>query len=241
MSHRSISNEANAFEAVMEISYVNNVDDLVAALEHQAEHVARIKPTNARRITPTAVISVVILFASVLGLIASLFAERSREGFTIFPIACVLAGLLLLFSSRRFHVWLFRRSADKNIPSSDLLRPQHMTLTPEAVMHRTEHASGSTEWAGIQHVGITATHIFIFTTSTTAFVVPRRAFASDESFNEFAQTAQKYREIAFAQPRASGESRDWAGAAKAFQVGQVPHGIQAPETNDALDHIRHDQ
>lgn len=62
-------------------------------------------------------------------------------------------------------------------------------LTLEADGIRESNPTGETtrSWSSVEKAAITPHHLFIYTSGIEAFVVPRRAFASDDAFEAFVQ------------------------------------------------------
>ena len=55
-------------------------------------------------------------------------------------------------------------------------------------MHETKSNGKSIRnWSAVEQIVITSQHLFVYTSGTEAFIVPRRAFESDSDFNSFAQ------------------------------------------------------
>jgi hypothetical protein len=53
-------------------------------------------------------------------------------------------------------------------------------------------SSQVTQWAGIVDIAVTTDHAFFFNSPTTAYVLPRRAFAHAEDFHDFIDLADDY-------------------------------------------------
>jgi hypothetical protein len=71
-----------------------------------------------------------------------------------------------------------------------------VTISPEALLCSFEHRSEKTAWPGIQRIAVTKDHILFFVMSQGGDLVPRRAFPSDQDFQQFADTALRFKKDA---------------------------------------------
>ena len=113
---------------------------------------------------------------------------------------------LLFFASGTFLVviWCYRIFASRYLIRRTLQRayadgknlsvtgPRRFKITPEFLMYSAPLSQSVHRWAGIEKVRADRDGIYIFNSSLSAFVLPRRAFNSEQHFHEFAATAEKY-------------------------------------------------
>jgi hypothetical protein len=121
---------------------------------------------------------------------------------------------------------------------ASLLGRQRLTLASDGVRVETDFGSNRMSWRGILRIRATRTHAFIFSSSATAFVVPRRAFADDERFEEFIETARRFWREAGASP-AEEASPDWKGeVARAWRPKHETEGVRPPDS-EPPDDLKH--
>jgi hypothetical protein len=95
----------------------------------------------------------------------------------------VVSGLFL------FVVTVLRKRAPEKNPLNVRLR---MTLTPAGVRVTTPTSSTLDRWPDIQSVGVTDDHLFLYTDSIIAHILPRRAFPNDTAFHAFVDCVYDY-------------------------------------------------
>jgi hypothetical protein len=101
-------------------------------------------------------------------------------------------------------MWIYRTLARRYLIRRNLQRlyaggknlsvvgQRRITITPEFVMCAAPLSQSVHRWAGVEKVRADQDGIYIFNTSLSAFVLPRRAFHSEQHFHDFAATAEKY-------------------------------------------------
>jgi hypothetical protein len=148
--------------------------------------------------------------------------SKARFICTSFGVFFLLFGLLLLNSGKTISILFFSASAvffvyiliakllakkthAKRVRtvynSNDYTGKHTFTITPEFIKDIRTTGHSTTSWAGIFMVGVTDQHLFIIlkqglsavlTPRLCGFIVPKRAFPDDASFNQFIETANKY-------------------------------------------------
>ena len=73
-----------------------------------------------------------------------------------------------------------------------ILGPRRLTLTPQYLMHASPVVQTVTRWIGIERIVVDPNAIYILQSSTSAFIVPRRAFADEAQFRQFADKATEF-------------------------------------------------
>jgi hypothetical protein len=225
----------------MEISYVLNVEDLVALQRaHLNRHLHRSR-----------IVRLFVAFLVLLMVVPSwvdLFGELRRGDEDVHPIPAVILTFLLAFVLgfgpiiSRWRSSQTRRFLSKS-DQRRLFCPQRLVLSPDAVQMSSEFTNATNRWSGISRVEETASHIFIFLTSNTAHIIPRRAFASESAYRQFAETARQYKKAAEekahpsahagggdSMPRWPGES---AGQFRSADERQEFRPAEKPRTNES--------
>jgi hypothetical protein len=69
---------------------------------------------------------------------------------------------------------------------------QSLSISPEAYTHISPFAEVKRTWQTTEKIQVTDSHAFIFVDKSCAEIVPRRAFAENEMWQEFVRTLQTY-------------------------------------------------
>ncbi|MHB8879314.1 MAG: YcxB family protein, partial [Myxococcaceae bacterium] len=106
----------------------------------------------------------------------------------------ILAGWWALFP-RRLEQMLRRQTARmyQEGENAGVLGPPRLTLDGEWVTERTEVREVRTHWRAVERVVEDQAHLYLYVTSFSAVIVPRRAFGSEEEAKAFARLAEERR------------------------------------------------
>jgi hypothetical protein len=116
----------------------------------------------------------------------------------------MLSGLLLLLAMARLTQRRQRQRWATDKRYAALFQQRRLTISPEGVRVVSPTTESFTRWPGFCQIGSTDEHAFFFITPENAIVVPRRAFATDEAYDDFVNLAVAFRrgEVADAEPAA---------------------------------------
>jgi YcxB-like protein len=186
----------------MEVEFVLRPDDVMAFHDYLWAH----PPKQARTLAASGLSWGLVLISGLLSLCSAYWLLQGDYSFiTVYPPVLFLMALLLRLSWRSRSRWIVRRNLARKVDkNAKLLGWQRLALTPEALAASSEHSTTTLAWAAIEKIVITEKHALIFDSPTTAYVVPRRAFADEDEFREFVATARDYRD---APPEKSKPSR----------------------------------
>lgn len=98
-----------------------------------------------------------------------------------------VAIMLFLFSNRRIRAWFWLRLARRN----PHFVPHSFTITPSALQVSSPKSRSELQWSAFPDLKRVGDRLFVFMTKRQAFVIPRRAFASDSEFESFAAAARQ--------------------------------------------------
>ena len=73
-----------------------------------------------------------------------------------------------------------------------VLGARRLTLTPQYILYSSPLMQVVTRWVGIERVVVEPDAIYIMSSATSAFIVPRRALADEAQFRRFAETATQF-------------------------------------------------
>jgi hypothetical protein len=66
-----------------------------------------------------------------------------------------------------------------------------LKVLPDSIVETSEHGETSVSWDAVEKIVKTDDMIYIYGSAVAAFLVPRRAFQTEEAFNEFLETVEK--------------------------------------------------
>ncbi len=176
----------------MEVEFVLRPDDVMALYEYAWDNPAKGAGRGARMLRWALLIILGLLSGfSVLALVLGHYS------FSVFFLPTMFILYLLLVLFRRP---LLRRAARRNLAhkvnkNAKLLGWQRFVLTPESLTAASEQSTTTLAWTAIEKI-IIGERAMIFDSPSSAYVIPRRAFADEEAFREFVATARRYRDAA---------------------------------------------
>lgn len=173
----------------MTIEYEQTLDDLVVFSDYHWRQQSKFRQH---------LVGLLGLF--VLLLTAALLSGQQRTWHQIWQagtMGLVSGPLLLALWAYRIlgRRYLIRRNLQRAFAGGKNLSvfgPRRITITPEFLMYAAPLSQSVHRWAGVEKVRADKDGIYIFVSSLSAFVLPRRAFNSEQHFREFAQAAEKY-------------------------------------------------
>ena len=138
-------------------------------------------------------------------------------------------AVLVLASYLLFISWRSTRGSLAHAPETTI------RISPESLDVESKDARSRRDWTSVDHVQCTPQHIFLFVAKTTAFAVPRSAFSSETSAEEFAVSATDY----FQQAQSSGSPK-FVPAPATPTSGELNAQIHFQNTAEQFVQIRHD-
>jgi hypothetical protein len=175
----------------MQVEYDLGQDDYVALNIHLNN-----RGSTGRRLT---VARWALLILQAILLIVLFYPQLVGGGIGLWigllPIVGV-AGLWLVVVPFVYRQWI--RSQVKAVmrPGNAGLGHHWLYLSTSGICDRSEQAESATSWHEIEELAVSRGHLFLYTNPTTAHVVPRRAFANGDAFEEFVAQATELRESA---------------------------------------------
>ena len=67
-----------------------------------------------------------------------------------------------------------------------------LTIGPDWFRYTNQFAELARRWTNFDKIGVTKDHCFFFVSPTNGYIVPRRAFASTDDYNDFVDAARRY-------------------------------------------------
>ncbi len=104
----------------------------------------------------------------------------------------LLTMLPLMMVIPLIHPWAFRQCFRHTLQEyhvrkakSTLFGKRTITISSEGVVEIGEQSRQSTPWLGIKRIERTTNYVYLYLSTKAAYVVPRRAFPSEEAFDAF--------------------------------------------------------
>ena len=170
----------------MEIEYDLTSDDLFAFQWRAAFDSARAR--RMRRWTYLIWLIAILLFA-LLPAIGPHGLDLSRVSVTFIVIAFAIAALFQWVFETSIMRVLIRRMLRDEKPGRGHIGRHHLLLGEDSVVERTAVNESRTSWTGVDRVEQNADYIFLYTTPSSAHVVPKRAFGDARQAEAFYQLA----------------------------------------------------
>src|SRR5713101_5930187 len=126
-------------------------------------------------------------------LIVACLVHGIQEGFEIKHFLAI-GTLLIIFVG---YLWLIRHQLNKTFKTGhQFVQNLTLKLTPEELIHANDLNRSATRWEAVDKVAIRRDHGFIYFTGGSALTIPKRAFADEDAFQKFMETARSYHESA---------------------------------------------
>jgi hypothetical protein len=172
-------------DAVWTIDYELTIDDHIA----WNMFFQRTSPVARRQALLAWMLVGIVLFLSVL--ILPSLSLNWPESIMVSGVAAIPSLILWSF------VPLLRRGQVKRIirrmyvegHNYNLIGPRRLTISREFLAVASPWSHSLTRWAGIAEIRREPEAVYFCIASSTAVIAPRRAFATDEQFRQFAQAA----------------------------------------------------
>jgi hypothetical protein len=173
----------------MEAEYTLALDDVLAWNRYYLDHSPTIRHSLRRRIVYQALGAIVGCLA-VSAILPSLWWLWG-----IFIVLCVAIFSVFAFaypnSTRRTNTRLIERMYEEG-KNASLYRRRRLTIAPETITEATDISVTTYKWSAIEKIVIDQQHAYFLVSALGAFVLPKRACATDEAFQRYVELAQQY-------------------------------------------------
>jgi len=168
----------------MEVEFVLTEDDIVALAHRTARR-------SLKEGKGAIIRWIVIAFLLLMFLVH--VVNDPDDAFSYYPIPLIAFVVAVHFLTP----WMVVQNTKRALRQGrydQVLGRHRLLLTPEALTHDSEYAAGRTLWAAVHRIDKTKDHAFILLSGNTSLIVPRRAFADEESFSDFVNAIRRFRE-----------------------------------------------
>jgi len=150
----------------------------------------------------------VALGAAAVALLAFWFWNSTGRGLALLFISSCVAAVLIAYAL--WWDWTWKPRVTRRVQQAVADSPTFATstacrVTPEGIEAHDELIDAVIRWPAILKIGETSDHCFLFLNSENAYIIPRRAFDSDDAFEHFISACRRWRSQ---HPPASGTCPD---------------------------------
>ncbi len=113
-----------------------------------------------------------------------------------------MVGILWLAFYHQYYDRTMRKRVRRFLEEGNnegLLGPQELMLSPTSISVKDDETEAKSSWKNVKKVAVTEDYVFIYVTSVSAFIIPKRSFMAEISFDELGEMCQKYHKEAQAQ------------------------------------------
>ena len=182
----------------MTVEFEQTLDDILALQYHVSRAIGNKPPGRWSWVLFGTIEALMLLMAGGLALDPQL-----REAAFVPLVGFVVIGLCigLIAGAPALSRWLVRRAVLKLVgrtPNLNLTGLRRVTISPQFLVWASPVTQAISRWIGVEKVLVEADCLFIFVSAMSAYVLPRRAFNSEQHFREYAAAADRYRQQGFA-------------------------------------------
>lgn len=167
----------------MKVSYELFPDDLTAFIEfHQ-----RTSPVARNQQRGCFGIGLVATLVLPLGIVLTTDKPRMETAMDIWPL--FLGPILFALFAKPYVRWRTRQVSRRLLAegtNAGFYGECELAIDADGVTESRPSGSTTRKWACVERIATTPRYLFVYTSGTEAFVVPRRAFQTEAEFNEFA-------------------------------------------------------
>jgi hypothetical protein len=147
---------------------------------------SRLVPRTGLAVFRIAVVSIVILFVFVI--VAEAWALTGIVDWPSIITALIFALMIILLTNRRVRAWLWLRVARR----SPLHAAHSFEVTPGGLRVGSPKFTSEIPWTTFYDVKLADERLFVFMTKRLAYIIPRRAFDTEQEFASFAAAARHH-------------------------------------------------
>ncbi len=169
----------------MEVRFDILPQDLAAFARYRAKHPDR---SWASQVRSTVLAGLILIHFGLVIQVLNL-AFPHEEGWrwsaliVLGQIVCWGAGILVIRRGRLRAGARLKKGHDINI---------RLAISPDWFSYTNQFVELKQRWTNFDKIGVTKDHAFFFVSATNGYVLPCRAFASAEDYDDFVDTARRY-------------------------------------------------
>ena len=175
----------------MEVEYKLEIDDAMAFYRYHWEHGPEEHRPKYAGCGNVVVLGLIVLVLVVIEM--ALFDELSIPA--IFLLSVLVWLVYCTTVQQIFGPELVDYNVRKFLESCETkgdFQHSRLTLSAQGLHSVSEHTNSDTKWSGIEQLAVTDKHLFLYTNSCQAIIVPKWAFDNEQRFAEFVDQARQY-------------------------------------------------
>ncbi len=175
----------------LHVEYEQNIDDVLAYNFHYLEQSPQLGHARKqmRHIVP-----VTIAFSLLIAIILEvLFGKQLLPFVVAIGVIMVLTFLWSVVSPLLMRKVVRRTVSRKYARGRNKLIGNHrLSISSDSVIDITDMGKSTIRWSDVTYVASNAQYLFVSVRASEPYIVPRRAFASEEAFKQFVEAVKAY-------------------------------------------------
>ena len=174
------------------VEYERTIEDII---EFNLFHMKN-SPSLRRQalVTQVAAALLAVIVSLSMGYLLGLDKKAGTGFLYILTLVLSIASFFIVPYLSRAEVINGFRKATKEGDNKAILGYQTMSLTPDNIFVKTQIGESKYTWASIDKIAQNDQFIFVYISSINAIVIPRKAFSTDSSLQEFVNYLNLHRE-----------------------------------------------
>jgi len=165
------------------IQYTNTIEDIIEFAEFCFEN-SQTRQTHMRRMRVITLVGMILMFAIVS------WIAKSYTYLILGTIAAVAFFIQYPDMIKRIATNLVKRPYLER-DNKAVFAARHLTVEPDKIKVTTEYGESTADWKVIEKVMENAKYIFIYTTSSAAYIIPKSSIPA-EMLEDFTTRIKKY-------------------------------------------------
>jgi hypothetical protein len=171
----------------MKVCYTLLPEDFVALNLHICQHSPSVRQSLQR----------IRIFAAISAPLLALSALVLFTGPT--PVALIVTFVMVVFGAaiyygfpKRFEQHMQGQAQRLAAEQQEVKTEQQLVITPDCVLLESNLTNEQINWPALDSIVVTDAYIFLYRSSTSAIVIPKRAFADNIEQAEFVALLKQY-------------------------------------------------
>lgn len=171
----------------MNVSYENNLEDMVALTRHQLSTDAAYNRCRRWNLYGSP-----LFLLNLFGIFAYLAPSRHKIAFLAGGVIGALASLLWALHTYRDFARKAVQKLNREKPQKGVFCHHTITISADGLSEQTAESRGFHTWRALFDIAFTPDHIFLYNTPVTAYIIPRRELG-DAQFREVSDELRRLR------------------------------------------------
>ncbi len=128
-----------------------------------------------------------LVYGVALFIIGSALLDILRGEILFAVISIVWAFFLITITGSKFRQYLidiYAKGLYKEGKNKGLIGHREITIRDDAIVEESDSGTHTTKWQSVEKIIKTEKYIFVYASSVSAYLIPRRIFLNDTAYNE---------------------------------------------------------